>query len=160
MDAKRKKTLEDFMVAIPEEELIAEKPSDTITLDEPKRNLWVTVFIYGVVLVILGGVAYTGYRVYSCDTKIKAEEKIEGSIVAETKESAETTEAVTVTPKSVYVNSEGGLNLRQTAATTAAVLIIIPDKTKLTVEEEKSGWLKVTYSGKTGWCSKDLTTIP
>ncbi len=157
MDAKRKKTLEEFMVAVPEEELIAEKPSDIITLDEPNRSIWVTVVACLALALLLGGVVYTAYRAYTSDNKIKAEEKIEGSIVSEAQE---TTEPTTVAPKSVYVNSEGGLNLRQTAVTTAAVLTIIPDKTKLTVEEEQSGWLKVTYSGKTGWCSKDLTTIP
>jgi uncharacterized protein YgiM (DUF1202 family) len=158
MDAKRKKTLEDFMAAVPEEELISEKPLDTISLDEPTRHIWITIVIYLVAFGVLAGVTYTGYRVYTSEKKINAEEKIEGSILTE-KKPVEKTEEV-VAPTVVYVNSEGGLNLRETASTDAAVLELIPDKTKLTVIEEKDGWIKVTYLEKTGWSSKELTSTP
>lgn len=158
MDAKRKRTLDDFMAAVPEEELIAEKPSDTITLDEPKRNMWITLTIYGVAALLIAGTAYTGFRVYKSEKVISAEEKIESSIV---KTETEPVDDVPVTTKTfVYVDSEGGLNLRETATVDATIVTLIPDKTKLEVEEDKDGWLKVTFEEKPGWISKELTQMP
>lgn len=54
-----------------------------------------------------------------------------------------------------YVKTEngGGLNLREEASTSCAILAEIPDSTVLTVTEAVKGWAKVSYDGKTGWVS-------
>lgn len=54
-----------------------------------------------------------------------------------------------------YVKTEngGGLNLREDATTSSAILAEIPDSTALKVTEAVKGWAKVSYNGKTGWVS-------
>lgn len=58
----------------------------------------------------------------------------------------------------VYINADGGLNLRKDRDQKSAKLILIPNKTKLEVTEELDGWLHVSYSGKDGWVLKQYTT--
>jgi hypothetical protein len=62
-----------------------------------------------------------------------------------------------VQPKTLYINSEVGLNLRETPNTKAKVLIIIPYGTQITVLAEQAGWVQTTYDGKTGWVSVEFT---
>ncbi len=152
MDEKRKKTLEDYMAAVPEEELTAEKPADTFSLDEPKKSYWIQIILYLVILGIIGGVSYTGYRVYLSQNVIENEKKIEGSIVGD--------DETKIIPLYVYVDADGGLNLRAEADVGATSLILIPNKTKLEITEEKNDWIKVTYEGQTGWVKKELTLVP
>jgi uncharacterized protein YgiM (DUF1202 family) len=155
MDDTKKKKLEDFMAAVPEEELTSEKPSDTITLDEPKRRIWLPLMLYLLVFAVIAGVAYTGYRVYLSENQITDEEKIEGSIVGEE-------DSATEKPmlKIVYVDAEGGLNMRESASADAELVTLIPDKTKLEIVEETDGWIKVEYDDKTGWVSIEFTSAP
>ena len=138
------------MVAVPEEEIKAKKPSDTITLDEPAKKVWLSVFGYLIVFLILIGVAYTGYRVYLSNGELKSEKKVDNTSLNTTKK------VLSV----VYVNSEGGLNLRASASADANVITIIPDKTKLTINDEDGDWIQVTYNNQTGWCKKELTQAP
>ena len=150
MDAQKKKTLEEFMVAVPEEEIQAKKPLDTIVLDEPTKKVWLSVLGYSVVFLILIGISYTGYRVYLSNSELTNEKKVDNSSFDTTKK----------TLSVVYVNSEGGLNLRTDPSADANVLEIIPDKTKLTIDDEDNGWIQVTYNNQTGWCKKELTQAP
>ena len=53
-----------------------------------------------------------------------------------------------------YVTT-AGLNLRESASTSAKKLATIPQGTKIIITEVKNGWGKTTYSGKTGWVSMD-----
>lgn len=61
-------------------------------------------------------------------------------------------------PTSSYkgtVTAEPSLRLREGTNTSSAILVSIPYGTTLTITEEKSGWGKTTYAGKTGWVSLD-----
>jgi|GEM_PF-928673 len=59
----------------------------------------------------------------------------------------------------IFINADGGLNLRQDRNTKSAKLVLIPNGTKLEATEELDGWYKVSYDGKEGWISKEYTTI-
>lgn len=58
------------------------------------------------------------------------------------------------------VNAENGLNMRTTPSTDSGVLIIIPDKTVLTVfpELSKEEWYYTVFQGKKGYVKKDFLT--
>lgn len=58
----------------------------------------------------------------------------------------------------IYINAEGGLNMRSEPNTTSQILKIIPDKTQLTAEEIQGEWYKVVYDGKTGWVNEKYIT--
>lgn len=58
-------------------------------------------------------------------------------------------------PKTYIVTAKGNLNLRANPSTSAKVLLAIPYRTVVTVEEWAGSWAKVTYQGKTGWVSGD-----
>ncbi len=52
------------------------------------------------------------------------------------------------------VTANPSLNLRKSAATSAAVLTAIPKNTQVTViSKNANNWYNVTYNGKTGWVS-------
>lgn len=57
----------------------------------------------------------------------------------------------------VKVTAKNGLNLRTGAGVNFSKLTAMPCGAKLTVTEEKSGWGKVTYNGRTGWACLDYT---
>lgn len=48
----------------------------------------------------------------------------------------------------------GGLNMRSSPEISAERMLLIPDGTILTVEEESGEWAKTSYLGKTGWVMK------
>ena len=64
-------------------------------------------------------------------------------------------EVVTSGTKVTYykVNTKSGLNLRKTASTKGTKLCTMPNGTKLYPTSISKGWAKVTYNGKTGYCS-------
>lgn len=66
--------------------------------------------------------------------------------------STTTTSATPVGPTK-YVVAIGGLRLREQPHLEGKVLTTIPNKTAVVVEEMAGDWAKVTYDGKTGWCS-------
>ena len=45
------------------------------------------------------------------------------------------------------------LNLRTGPSTSAAIIAVMPDGSVVDVTATSSGWYKVNWSGKTGWCS-------
>lgn len=53
----------------------------------------------------------------------------------------------------VTTRNGGGLNLREGASTTSAILIEIPCGTTVSVTEAVEGWAKCSYNGHTGWVS-------
>lgn len=53
----------------------------------------------------------------------------------------------------VTTRNGGGLNLRENASTSSAILIEVPNGTTLTVVEAVEGWAKCSYNGHTGWVS-------
>lgn len=57
------------------------------------------------------------------------------------------------------VSANGGLRLRSGPGETYDRLLTIPDGTTLAFTEEKDGWLKTTYEGKTGYVSQDYIAI-
>lgn len=61
----------------------------------------------------------------------------------------------TTTGKTTYykVTASGGLRLRKKASTNSTKLCTIPKGTKLYPTSISNGWAKVTYNGKTGYCS-------
>ncbi len=60
---------------------------------------------------------------------------------------------VSVGNYTVTTRNGGGLNLRESASTTSAILIEIPHGTTVTVTEATDGWAKCSYNGYTGWVS-------
>lgn len=66
-----------------------------------------------------------------------------------------TTPKPTEAPKKTYiVTAQGNLNLRATPVS-GKVLVAIPYRTIVTVQEWSGNWAKVTYGRYTGWCSGD-----
>lgn len=63
------------------------------------------------------------------------------------------------TGKYVKITSESGLNLRKDMATSSEVLAVIPAGTYVNLLEDNGGWLKVSYSGKSGYISSKFGTI-
>lgn len=57
------------------------------------------------------------------------------------------------------VSANGGLRLRSGPGETYDKLLTIPDGTTLAFTEQKDGWLKTTYDGKTGYVSQDYIAI-
>jgi uncharacterized protein YgiM (DUF1202 family) len=60
----------------------------------------------------------------------------------------------------MYV-SASALNLRETPSLNARILAKLPRNTRVSVGEQRSGWLLVSALGKVGWVSRDyLSTVP
>lgn len=82
-------------------------------------------------------------------------------------ESESETESETQTPPSTeeipklyaQVISKSNLNLRKEANTTSAVLISIPNGTKVEIIEEFDGWFKVSYKGHIGYISSSYVKV-
>lgn len=67
-------------------------------------------------------------------------------------ESAALTASPSLVGKRVRVTASA-LNLRSGPGTNYGVLTSMPNGTELTVADVSGGWVKVTYQGKSGWCS-------
>ncbi|MEI6266442.1 MAG: SH3 domain-containing protein [bacterium] len=157
MDAKRKATL-DELIGQPEESEEEKKNPDMLDLEEPKEKWKLKTFIIAVLTLAIMGLAYTAYLSITSTKNVISEEKIENLIEKETAE---------VTPESaksvyVYVNADGGLNLRESASATAKVVTTVPNKAKLSVVATEGDWYKVNYEAQTGYVSKKYTveTLP
>ena len=165
MDKKKEDAIEEFMRPTPPPEpkpkkqkrpepVVLEKvedpdEADEIELDEPERRLWLMWFVWTFLLIALAGFAYVSYLVYVANTKEEKVEKAPQAVVTQTQVAELTV---------VYVDSAEGVNLREQPDATSAKIMLMPADSKLTVLDEQDGWLKVTYSDKTGWCLKELTT--
>lgn len=57
------------------------------------------------------------------------------------------------------VSANGGLRLRSGPGESYDKLLTIPDGTTLAFTEQKDGWLKTTYDGKTGYVSQDYIAV-
>lgn len=57
------------------------------------------------------------------------------------------------------VSANGGLRLRSGPGESYDKLLTVPDGTTLAFTEQKDGWLKTTYDGKTGYVSQDYIAI-
>lgn len=57
------------------------------------------------------------------------------------------------------VSADGGLRLRSGPGETYEKLLTIPDGTTLAFTEQKDGWLKTTYNGKTGYVSQAYVRV-
>ncbi len=57
------------------------------------------------------------------------------------------------------VSANGGLRLRSGPGESYERLLTVPDGTTLAFTEQKDGWLKTTYDGKTGYVSQDYIAI-
>lgn len=57
------------------------------------------------------------------------------------------------------VSANGGLRLRGGPGESYEKLLTVPDGTTLAFTEQKDGWLKTTYEGKTGYVSQDYIVI-
>jgi N-acetylmuramoyl-L-alanine amidase len=66
---------------------------------------------------------------------------------------------ITATYKQGKITAAGGLNMRESSATTARILTTIPQNALVTVTNEQNGWYKVTYQGTTGWIYADYVTV-
>lgn len=60
---------------------------------------------------------------------------------------------------SLWINADGGLNLRTEADPKSKILILIPNGTQLTALETKDNWYKVSYMSKTGWVAKQYVSL-
>ncbi|MEI7690017.1 MAG: SH3 domain-containing protein [bacterium] len=148
MNKKHKETIEDLMKE--DESGEADLKGEIKEARGKSKTLWWVIGAIIVLLVLAGG-GYAIWRTYQADKDLKQDEQ-----KIQTSPEAKKTE--TTTQKTIYVNAEGGLNLRKEPAPTAEKIATIPNDTKLIVLEEKDGWYKVEYSGQTGWVSKEFTT--
>lgn len=57
------------------------------------------------------------------------------------------------------IAASGGLNLRETAASSGNVLVTIPQGTTVNLTEKQGEWYKATYQGKTGWLAAEYITV-
>lgn len=57
------------------------------------------------------------------------------------------------------VSADGGLRLRSGPGESYERLLTVPNGTTLAFTEQKDGWLKTTYDGKTGYVSQDYIAI-
>lgn len=71
----------------------------------------------------------------------------------------EATTRVVTANAPITKKSTENLNLRQSASTSSAVLVLIPKATTLSVLQSKTGWDQVKYQGKTGWVSAQYLTV-
>jgi uncharacterized protein YgiM (DUF1202 family) len=139
-------------------EKVKEKPQKPIKMKSipghrKSKNKFIIIAIIACLIaaaLILGGVYYLNQRSQPEATTDTTEEN-------QAEEEVTPTEEEVVEKKALYINSEVGLNLRQSPSPTAKVLAIIPFGYKITVLEEQDDWVKTTYSGKTGWVSVDYT---
>ncbi|RJO62074.1 hypothetical protein C4544_01070 [candidate division WS5 bacterium] len=131
-------------------------PQDEITLHEkpqkekkgfPTKKALIAL---AVILALLAG-AFGGYLYFKSTNTQKEETKKEEPKTEEPKEE-------TPTGKTVYVTSEGGLNMRKEPDSTSEVIAVIPNGTKLDVLKEQGEWYKVKYEGKEGWIWKGYTS--
>jgi hypothetical protein len=136
---------------------IPEGPVKKKSAKMPNKKLAKNVAIGGLVILVLVAAVLGG--LYYLQQKNKADDASENTQTEQTKEEVvveeETEEEATGSFR--YINSEVGLNMRETPDTKAKVLAIIPYGTKITVLEEQTGWVKTTYDNKTGWVSVDYT---
>jgi uncharacterized protein YgiM (DUF1202 family) len=153
VEKKKKETLEELINVAPEETEAEKEEPDKLDLEEPRKRTWLRILIWLVVIGILAGAGYTAYLVYQGNqTEKSPEEKIEGTIDLDGNNQTETT------PQFVYVNTTDGLNLRSDASSSSDILVVIPDKAKLTVISQQDGWYKVTYNDQTGYVNSDFVT--
>jgi len=76
-----------------------------------------------------------------------------------TKADAPAAAPTTPTSKTGYVNTPGStLNVRSGPGTNNAILGSLKHGDKITYTDDVSGWLKITFSGKTGYVSKSFVT--
>lgn len=76
------------------------------------------------------------------------------STSVQTPEEKPTTQTPTFQSYTAYVATSGdSLNIRKDASSSGTILGSIPNKTKLTVTNEKNGWLYITYNGISGYVS-------
>lgn len=131
-------------------------PQDEITLHEkpqkekkgfPTKKVLIAL---AVILALLAGVV--GGYLYFKSTNTQKEEPKKEEIKEEPKKEE------TTTGKSVYVTSEGGLNMRKEPDSKSEVIAVIPNGTKLDVLDEQGEWYKVKYEGKEGWVWKGYTS--
>jgi uncharacterized protein YgiM (DUF1202 family) len=129
-----------------------------ITKKTAKKD-WKRYAIIGLVVALVAAAAVLGVMYYLQQKNKQTDVADDGTVNEETIQDDGTTEeeSTETAAESLYVNSEVGLNLRATPDTKAAILIIIPYGTKITVLEKQTGWVKTTYEGKTGWISADYT---
>ncbi|MDD5693074.1 MAG: SH3 domain-containing protein [Patescibacteria group bacterium] len=148
MNKKNTKTIEDLMKD--DEAKEANLEGEIKEARGKSKKIW---WIIGTILIILllAGGGYAIWKTYQADKNIKKDDQ-------KIQTTPETTKPTTVSQKTVYVNAEGGLNLRKDASTTAEKIATIPNGTKLVVLEEKDGWYKIEYNSQTGWVSKEFTT--
>jgi hypothetical protein len=59
----------------------------------------------------------------------------------------------------LWINADGGLNVRSEANSKSKIIILVPNGTQLEALETKDDWYKITYMGKTGWVSKQYVTL-
>jgi uncharacterized protein YgiM (DUF1202 family) len=153
----KKKEEDDILEkAVSDTESGSQEPGKDSILEKPikVKKKWWKVALVVTITALVTAAAVLGV-VYWLSTR--NQNKVEEPKAEETK-----TEEPAVEPaaadKSIYVNAVGGLNLRKEPNTTAEILAIIPNGTKLTPLETSGEWIKVTYETKTGWVKTEFTT--
>lgn len=119
------------------------------------KKPWLKYLIIGLVVALFAAAAVWGVMYY-----LGQKDSGVDTTDTPTEEATKTTDTATDAPtetKYLYINSEVGLNMRQTPDAKAKVLAIIPFGYKITVLEEQSGWVKTNYENKDGWVSVDYT---
>lgn len=58
------------------------------------------------------------------------------------------------------IHADGGLRLRSGPGTSYDKILTIQNGTMIPCQEQKDGWIKTTYNGKTGWVSQEFVHVP
>jgi len=116
----------------------------TNTEEERKKRIkYFTIFIIVLVPLYFG---YTGIN------NIKPKKNLE-------KNQVETGDRPLEKELVVMINADGGLNFRKEANKNSEKIGEIPNRTKLTVKKELSGWYFISYNEKEGWIAKEFTVL-
>lgn len=91
------------------------------------------------------------------DGKVNSSDALEILHVATGLKSGFSTSSKTTSYKGT-VTADPSLRLRKSNSSSSDVLVSIPYGTTVTITEEKNGWGKTTYAGKTGWLSLEYIT--
>lgn len=113
-----------------------------------KKRLKITLLVLAGIFLLLLAVAVT-YFLTKQQLQSKKEEKKPQATEQEAKEEGEF----------VYITSKAGLNMREDASTTSAIIYTLPYRAKVKLEKKSQDgkWYKGVYDDVKGWFSADYT---
>lgn len=116
------------------------------------------LLVVGLVVLLIGNTLTSGRGDvgYPTGDETPVGGTAQGSTTITTTAAATTTTTQAVPRgEDMYVVAKGGLRLREGPNTDSAVLLTIPDRSRVTVLEMPNDWAYVYFDNQYGWCSSD-----